>query len=139
VNLGQTSVSRVVSRVGPTESRTTNDSTPGPQLSPAAEQQVILALSILEDFTSVYMDDDLQMQVICDAGILTALLKILTSQDEFKKPEIIAHGCQIIANVMRVVRVMDSTARNNLAQGDFVDALLELIGYASGAMPYPYY
>lgn len=78
------------------------------------------------------MYDNLQMQVIYDAGALPALHYILKRQDDIKNPEIITLGCQIIANVMRSP---ESATRNSLTQGDFVDALLELIEYVSPIKP----
>jgi hypothetical protein len=82
------------------------------------------------------MYDNLQMQVIYDAGVLPALHYILKRQDDIKNPEIITLGCQIIANVMRSP---DNATRNSLTQGDFVDALLELIGYVSHVKALPHH
>ena len=121
-------------RLGPVKSVTVHDSGPLPQLSPAAQQQVMLALSVLKDITSIYMYDNLQMQVIYDAGTLPALHFILKRQDDIKNPEIITLGCQIIANVMRSP---DNATKTSLTQGDFVDVLVELIEYVSLSISMP--
>lgn len=97
------------------------------QLSPAAEQQVVSALTVLKDITSYYMYDGLQQQLIYDAGVLPALHYILRRKEEIQNPEIMTLGCQIVANLLRSPD--GDTKKNDLARGDFVDALVELIEY----------
>lgn len=94
----------------------------------------MLALSVLKDITSFYMYDNLQMQVIYDAGTLPALHYILKRQDDIKNPEIITLACQIIANVMRSP---DNATKTSLTQGDFVDVLVGLIEYVALSISVP--
>lgn len=101
------------------------DSKPLPQLSSSEEQNVVLALSMLKDVTSYFMYDSLQMQNIYDAGALPALHYILRRKDDIKTPEIMTLGCLIVSNVMQSLD--PNTKKNNLTQGDFMDALVELI------------
>lgn len=80
---------------------------------------------MLKDITSYYMYDGLQQQLIYDAGVLPALHYILKRKEEIKNPEIMTLGCQIVANLLRSPD--GDTKKNDLARGDFVDALVELI------------
>lgn len=100
---------------------------PIPRLSPPEEQLVVLALAILKDVTQFYMYDNLQMQNIYDSGALSALHYILRRKDDIENPEIMTLGCQIVANVMQSLD--NTTKKASLSQGDFMDALVELIEF----------
>lgn len=101
-------------------------------LSPSEEHLVLLALTTLKEMTQFFLYDNLQMQNIYDAGALSALHYILRRKDDINNFEIITLGCQIVANVMQSLNY--TTQNTNLSQGDFMDALVELIEYAFCAL-----
>lgn len=101
------------------------DLKPVPELSAPEEQLVVLALAMLKEITSFFMYDNLQMQNIYDSGALPALHYILRRKDDIKNPEIMTIACQIVSNVMQSLDT--NTRKTSLSQGDFMDALVELI------------
>lgn len=88
---------------------------------------MILALLVLKDVTSITSGySTFHKQLIEDSGALSALYCLLTRKDNIKNPEIMTLGCEIVANV---IRSPDNSTKASITQGDFVDALLQLIEY----------